>query len=151
MPVVFLLSISTPNMAYNRTMRTAARLFLAIGLFAAGTAGCRQSSPPVAPTPSSRVGTVTIEIESETANETLMIEDVADGTTVEEVMRRIDQIPVTIHGSGVTAFVDQLGETATSTDSGWTYTVDGEFANQGIGTTTISPPTTITWTFGGYE
>ena len=79
---------------------------------------------------------------------TFDIEEVRAGTTLEAVMRRIDQIPVTIGGSGATAFVDKIGETATSGSEGWTYTVDGEFAMKGVGQTTLSPPTTVEWTFG---
>jgi hypothetical protein len=30
---------------------------------------------------------------------------------------------------------------------GWTFKVDGKLANQGIGSTTLTPPTTITWSY----
>ena len=79
---------------------------------------------------------------------TFEIEDVPEGATLESVMRRIDQIPISIRGSGVTAFVDQIGDTATSSSEGWTYEIDGEFATRGIGDTTLSPPTIVEWSFG---
>ena len=89
------------------------------------------------------VGTVTIEIESDEEVLTLKIDGVREGETVESVMRRIEQVPITIHGKGPTAFVDQIGERATNRSEGWTYRVDGEFAMQGIGQLELSPPTTI--------
>jgi hypothetical protein len=123
--------------------------------------GCRQSSTEV-PTNSpdvdreesvagatdAPVGPVTFKIHDGNELVTFDIEEVREGTTLEAVMRRIDQIPVTIGGSGATAFVDKIGETATSGSEGWTYTVDGEFAMKGVGQITLSPPTTVEWTFG---
>ena len=65
-----------------------------------------------------------------------------------KVMGSIDQIPITMRGSGLTAFVDGIGDKSTSGSEGWTFKVDGQFANQGIGSTALSPPTTITWSYG---
>jgi hypothetical protein len=123
--------------------------------------GCRRSSTEV-PTTSpdtnrgelvgdardTPVGPVTFKIHDGDELLTFDIEEVREGTTLEAVMRRIDQIPVTIGGSGANAFVDKIGETATSGSEGWTYTVDGEFAMKGVGQITLSPPTTVEWKFG---
>ena len=65
-------------------------------------------------------------------------------------MRSIKDVPVKVDGSGTTAFVDKIGERATDSTDGWTFKVDGEFANQGIGGTVLTPPTTVTWSFGAY-
>ncbi len=93
-------------------------------------------------------GPVTFQINDGDKVVTFDIENVSDGATLESVMRRIDRIPVSIRGSGVTAFVDQIGDLGTNSSEGWTYLVDGEFATRGIGETTLSPPTTVEWTFG---
>lgn len=63
-------------------------------------------------------------------------------------MRSIDQVPISIRGSGQTAFVDAIGGQSTSPGKGWTFQVNGEFANQGVGSTTVTPPATIRWSFG---
>ncbi len=110
-------------------------------------AGCQKTLLPPAPLPATATGTVTIEIESGDHTQTFQVPDVAAGTTLESLMRSIDQVPITIHGSGLTAFVDGIGGESTSSSKGWTFKVDGEFANQGIGSTTLTPPTTITWSY----
>ena len=108
--------------------------------------GCQKTLLPPAPT--TGTGTVTIEIESGDDRATFEVMDVAAGTTLESLMRSIDQVPVSIQGSGLTAFVDGIDGQSTSGSEGWTFEVDGEFANEGIGSITLTPPTTITWSYG---
>ncbi len=110
--------------------------------------GCQKTLLPPAPTTGRGTGTVTIEIESDDDTATFEIKDVAAGTTLESLMRSIDQVPVSIQGSGLTAFVDGIDDRSTSGSEGWTFKVDGEFANEGIGSITLTPPTTITWSYG---
>ena len=143
------------NLSFVRTIHPCCLLALL------SWSGCRRSSTEV-PTesldadreelaldaPDVPVGPVTFKIHAGDDLVTFDIEEVRAGTTLEAVMRRIDQIPITIGGSGSTAFVDKIGGTATSGSEGWTYTVDGEFAMKGVGQTTLSPPTTVEWTFG---
>ena len=93
-------------------------------------------------------GTVTLEIQGSGAPVTFEIADVGQGTTLEEVMRSVKQIPISIRGSGVTAFVDGIGEQTASGSEGWVFRVDGVHANQGVGSTVLTPPTTITWVYG---
>ena len=120
---------------------------LLIGLIAVG---CDRTPPP--PTADAAVGVVTLEINSkDSAAQTVQVPDVAEGTTLESVMRMVDQIPVTVSGSGTTAFVDSIGDVKTDASQGWTFKVDGEFANQGIGQTVLHPPTTVTWSFGEFD
>jgi hypothetical protein len=111
--------------------------------------GCQPASTPIAPTPvaAAATGAVTITIDFGEQTETIEIPDVEQGATLESVMRSIDQVPITIHGSGVTAFVDSIGDTATGSTGGWTFRVDGELATQGIGSIVLSPPTTVTWAY----
>lgn len=107
---------------------------------------------------SAQLGSVTIEIvspsssseESAAATATLSYEnsfDVATGTTLEELMRKIESPQIVISGSGVTAFVQSIDGVATNATQGWTFTVDGEFATQGIGTTELTPEQTVRWRF----
>lgn len=127
-----------------------------------GQFGCRRASTTTELPPSAAVaagsnsssaevtGPVTIEIKATGGSESLVFElpQIADGTTLESLMRSIDQVPIVIRGSGATAFVEKIGEQGTESGKGWTFKVDGEFANQGIGQTSLHPPTSIQWTYG---
>ena len=107
----------------------------------------QQTTDPVADPQT--VGTVTIEFDQTTDLETAKIENVAAGTTLEQVMR--DMKDVKIQGSGTSAFVAAIGKAKTTGGKGWTFKVDGEWANQGVGGTKLTPPTTITWSYGSYD
>ena len=98
--------------------------------------------------PAAESGTVTLQIQGSDSAKTIEIADVQTGTTLEQVMRSITQIPISIRGSGVTAFVDGIGEQTSSGNEGWVFRVDGIHANQGVGSTVLTPPTTITWVYG---
>ncbi len=132
--------------------------------------GCRQEAPPQPTTPessatdtaSAKTGTVTLEIfqpnndgskDGAQAAQAEFTEtfDVADGTTVEEVMRKIEQPEIVITGSGVTAFVQSIDGVATDASRGWTYTIDDKFANEGIGSIKLAPSQKIQWRFTTLE
>lgn len=134
--------------------------------FVLSATGCQRSAPPL-PTSgqaigdaggvhvveategdSIAVGVVTFVIHDGESVIEFKVDDVPDGTTLESVMRQVEDVPISIRGSGVTAFVDQIGDTGTGSSEGWTYKVDGEFAHRGIGETTLSPPTTVQWSYG---
>ncbi len=106
--------------------------------------GCQTAAPPTA---EQATGTVTVEVVGDDGIDRYEINNVAAGTTVESLMQSIEQIPVTVRGSGVTAFVEAIDSQSTSSSHGWTFKVDGKFANQGIGSTTLTPPATVTWSF----
>ncbi len=124
---------------------------LAIALFI----GCERA--PVKPSASEAeiadpvTGVVTIEVVSPDGTKTITIDDVATGTTVEQVMRLAKDLPVKISGSGTTAFVDQIDGKSTSASEGWTYQIDGEKVHAGVGVTKLSPPTTVSWKFTGWD
>ena len=98
--------------------------------------------------PAAESGTVTLEIQGSDSAKIIEIADVQTGTTLEQVMRSITQIPISIRGSGVTAFVDGIGEQTSIGNKGWVFRVDGIHANQGVGSTVLTPPATITWVYG---
>ena len=106
---------------------------------------------PSADSDNESVGRVTFVIHQGADDVTFSLDGVPQGATLETVMRQIDQTPISIRGSGPTAFVDQIGESRTSGSEGWTYTVDGEFATRGIGETQLHPPTTVEWKFGSMD
>jgi len=133
-----------------------------VGLFLLGllviAAGC--DSGPATPLPLSNepgtqgpettveTGTVTLKIQGPGGLLSIELSEVATGTTLEDAMRSVTQIPISIRGSGVTAFVDAIGEQKSSGSEGWVFQVDGVHAKQGVGSTVLTPPTTITWVYG---
>lgn len=122
-------------------------LFLLLVLL---VSGCRNAAPAVQADES--VGTVTVRILVEDKDPIeVQVPDVGTGATLESVMQQIDQPAIEISGSGTTAFVKSIDGKNTEGSSGWTFEVDGEFASQGIGQTKLSPPTTVEWSYGGFE
>lgn len=79
------------------------------------------------------------------------IQDVADGVTLESVMRQITDIEIDFSGAGDTAFIQSIGDQKTTAGKGWTFKIDDEFANQGIGQTILHPPCKVTWSYGNFE
>ncbi len=121
-----------------------------LGTLLIGCLGCNSATPPP-PAVEAASGTVTLEIMTGEEVQTIEVADVADGTTLEAVMKSIDEIPIELRGSGTTAFVDAIGATQTSASEGWTFKVDGKWADTGVGTTILHPPTTVTWAFGDWD
>lgn len=125
-----------------------ASLMLSLIVFCTTGCGTQTADKPA----DVETGTVTVKVTWPNAKtETVKVPDVVDGTTLESVMRQIDSINLNISGTGTTAFVRSIGGTATSESDGWTFTIDGEFAMQGIGSTELHPPTAVEWKFGGFE
>jgi len=112
--------------------------------------GCGRSAPVAEPLSQAR-GTVTIEIVTEQQTKSIEVLDVATGTSLEQIMRSVKDVPITIQGSGTSAFVEKIGDRSTERGGGWTFKVDNEFANQGIGNTKLSPPTTVTWQYADFD
>lgn len=94
---------------------------------------------------------MTLEFTRDDQIKTLVVDSVAGGTTLESVMRSIDEVPIVIRGGGVTAFVQEIDGLTTSASEGWTYQADGKFVNEGIGSYELTPPVTITWKFGDWD
>jgi hypothetical protein len=99
-----------------------------------------------------QVGTVTLRIASAgDAAKVIEVPGVSAGTTLETVMRSLDGVDVEITGSGTTAFVNAIGDRATGGNEGWTFEVNGEPANQGIGATVLQPPVEVEWSYGSFS
>jgi hypothetical protein len=117
-------------------------------------AACDRAAEPRAAGPEVATGPVTVKIslsDFDRDDIVIRVEDVESGTTVEALMTSLPDVPVEIRGSGTTAFVDSLAGVATGANSGWTYRIDGEFVNRGIGVTRLEPPATVSWSFNGWE
>ncbi len=96
-------------------------------------------------------GNVTFEFNIGDDTKTVVVTDVSDGSTVESIMQRIGDVPIVIRGNGSMAFVEQIGEQSTSQSEGWTYRVNAERVNVGIGVYELHPPAVVTWEFGSGE
>ncbi len=127
-------------------------------LFVSAVALCLFSScsraPTVAPEQPSAAtptGTVTLEFVIDENTKVLTIDDVHEGATLESVLLGVTDPVVSVRGSGTTAFVDKIGDVATSANEGWTFSVDGEWANEGVGSIKLQPPTTVRWEFGSWD
>ncbi|TWT81867.1 hypothetical protein CA13_33210 [Planctomycetes bacterium CA13] len=115
-------------------------------------AGCNRATvEPSAEEITTEAGTVTVVIQSSEGERQTEVDNVLPGATVESVMRSIEEVPITINGSGVTAFVSKMDGVETESTKGWTYMVNDEYVNKGIGSVMLVPPATVTWTYGTYE
>lgn len=127
-------------------------------------AGCGPSAPapvvdhrmPIAGESTAGNQTATIEIFSRSDADdgiplVTQVVEVEDTTTIETAMRQIDEVDIVITGSGTTAFVQSIDDVATDASRGWTYTVDNEFATEGIGTTRLRPGQTVRWKFTTFD
>ncbi|MDA8745758.1 DUF4430 domain-containing protein [Rubripirellula amarantea] len=114
--------------------------------------GCgSQTAERSATAPTVVSGSVIIEVITDGKTQKVVVEDVLEGTTLEAVMRNVEEIEIDISGSGTTAFVNQIGDVATGSTEGWTYKVDGKHVNVGIGSFELTPPTTVSWSYGEYS
>jgi len=111
-------------------------------------AGCSSTVTPVK-TPTVATVTVVIKLGDEVVQREL--EAIASGTTIDQVMAKIEQPKVVIIGSGATAFVESIGGLGTVGGKGWSYRVDDQWADRGIGVFELNPPTTIQWTYGEFS
>ncbi|TWU61790.1 hypothetical protein V7x_34790 [Crateriforma conspicua] len=130
-----------------------ATVLVALAFFLAIAPGCRDATvtgPATTDDVAVPTGPVTVEVISDDSTQTVTIDDVAEGTTLEDVMRQVESLDVGVTGSGEMAFVDSMLGQSTGTEGGWTFKVDGEFSKLGIGSVKLSPPTTVTWAYSDW-
>lgn len=142
---------AAPEHSFHPSLNSLMRFLFPLILLLA-LAGCTTQTQQADPTLAADVatGTVTVEITMGENTQSIAVDGVADGETVESVMRKIEGVDVSVSGSGTTAFVNKIGDQPTENGEGWTYTIDGERAERGIGATTLSPPTTVSWKYGQF-
>ena len=94
---------------------------------------------------------VAVEIEFGEGEEDVRAELSLDGSvTVADAINQINAVNFEIKGSGSMMFVESIDDVATSAGEGWTYTINGEWANEGIGTKRLSDGDVVRWTFGTF-
>jgi len=130
-------------------------LSLLVGLWLCGwlawAGGCSSTvSPPTVPR-TTEPGPVTVVIELGSEQKSQRFEEVQPGTTIAELMAQIEDPPIRLTGSGSMAFVESIGELGTDRGLGWTFRVNGEWADRGIGAFPLEPPAEIRWTHGAFE
>ncbi len=126
-----------------------------LGAVLLGASGCGGSTTPVEPPVIEDyipTGEVTLEfVIDEDTTKSYVVDNVAEGSTLEALMGNLSAPKMEIGGEGTTAFVNSIEGVSTNATHGWTYTVDGEFATKGIGTMELNPPTTIVWKYTTFE
>jgi hypothetical protein len=124
-------------------------IFSAIACFA----GCSGTAVEVAPAKSAApAGTVTVVIATEDGGEIRKeIAGVASGTTIAQIMRSIEDPEIKMRGSGSTTFVESIGGIGTAEGKGWTFRVNDEWADRGVGDYTLEPPAEVRWTHGSFQ
>ena len=97
-------------------------------------------------------GTVTVTFNYVDApSETVQLPNIAENTSVLALMQMIESPVIVIQGSGINSLVTQIGDLKESSSEGWTYYVNGKWADQGIGSATISPGDEIQWRYGDWS
>ncbi len=124
-------------------------LLLALAL-AVCVSGCSRSTAPQPEALAAEPGIVTVVIEIGGQQIRREVEQVQPGTTIADVMSRIEEPAIKIIGSGSTAFVDSIGELGTTAGLGWTFRVNGEWADRGVGDYALEPPAEIRWSHGTF-
>jgi len=120
-----------------------------LGLAWAG--GCSSTATPPTATEAIKPGPVTVVIELGSEQKSHQFDEVQPGTTIAELMAQIEDPLVRLTGSGSMAFVESIGELGTDRGLGWTFRVNGEWADRGIGAFPLEPPAEIRWTHGAFE
>jgi Domain of unknown function (DUF4430) len=133
-----------------RTLPIALLAFVvAIGCSRSATQSTPDLNGPVSKSVAS--GTVTVVVEVADQMTQHIVENVTAGTTVEQIMRQLNDLDVEISGSGSTAIVTSMKGLTTSGGKGWTYRIDGEWADRSIGAFELTPPSTIHWKHGNFS
>lgn len=97
------------------------------------------------------VGSVEVRIEFEENNVLqLEVDDLREGETVLDVMRRLPDLNVVAHGEGEFAFVSQIGEIAAAGSEGWLFYVNDQWAEQSAGITPLQAGDRIRWKYGRF-
>jgi hypothetical protein len=118
-------------------------------------ASCEQSKPTdpsASGAEEAQTGQVTVRIAyGPDRVDEVSVQGIGAGTTVLEVMRKIEKPAVEVTGSGANALVVGIGDLQQGNGEGWTYTVNDEFADRGAGVYEIEPGDVIRWRYGNFE
>lgn len=98
-----------------------------------------------------RVGSVTVRIHIPGGSPSLSTVDIDADDTVADVLSRLPDLQVVMQGSGPMTFVSQIGDLPTAGGQGWSYRVNGEWADRSVGVFAVSPGDQIEWTYGDFD
>ena len=119
--------------------------------------GCRNGQPSEASLSAERAK-IAVRFEFDFGeNETTVIEldDLPASSTVADGMRRIQQIPdqvtIEMQGSGAMTFVSAINELKTAAGEGWSYRVNNQWAEAGVGATGLHDGDVVRWSHGAFE
>ncbi|WP_417736693.1 DUF4430 domain-containing protein [Rosistilla oblonga] len=83
------------------------------------------------------------------------LDAVPDGSTVADAMRQIAEMPDTVQleivGKGDMAFVQSINGKTTSGNEGWSYYVNEEWAQEGVGAIELKDGDLVRWAYGKSE
>jgi len=113
--------------------------------------GCSRPAAPIRDSQAAQTGTVTVVFSLPSGEVRREIDGVAAGTTIVDVLSKIDDPKIEVTGSGDMAFVNLVGDLGTTEGEGWTFKVDGKWADRGIGAYELSPPATIHCSHGKFD
>ncbi|UQZ34997.1 hypothetical protein C2I18_16585 [Paenibacillus sp. PK3_47] len=114
------------------------------------------TQPAAAAKPAEQASTVTLSITGDEEHGTILAAaayELEEGDTVLELLKRItrkNKIQMEYKGAKSFAYVegiDNLYEFDRGAESGWMYSVNGEFPGKGAGTYTLNPGDTIEWLY----
>ena len=73
------------------------------------------------------------------------------GDTLLDCLRRIPESGFSIRGDGAMAFVTEIDSFASRGGEGWTFYVNGQWADRGIGDFEVHPDDQIEWRYGDFS
>ncbi|MEZ6087277.1 MAG: DUF4430 domain-containing protein [Pirellulaceae bacterium] len=83
------------------------------------------------------------------------LDDLPSSSTVADAMRKIQDMPDTVaiemQGSGEMTFVRSINDLTTAGGEGWSYSINDQWAEAGIGATQLNDGDVIRWTHGAFD
>ncbi|QDS91145.1 hypothetical protein EC9_53650 [Rosistilla ulvae] len=120
-------------------------------------AGCQNADDPVAapPADSAKIAVGFVFEFGEGEPVEIALDAVPAGSTVADAMRQIAEMPGTVQleivGKGDMTFVQSINGKTTSGNEGWSYYVNEEWAQAGVGAIELKEGDLVRWTYGESE
>ncbi|MEL6897229.1 MAG: DUF4430 domain-containing protein [Planctomycetota bacterium] len=73
------------------------------------------------------------------------------GGTLGDAMLRFDEVPMKWSGDGEMLFLTTVGGQANSGEKGWTFEVDGQWSNVGVGQLPLEREIDVRWIYGSMQ
>lgn len=98
-----------------------------------------------------KIGSVTVTIRYPDGSIESSDVNIDSDDTVADVLRRLSDLVVVMQGSGSMTFVAGIGDFTTAGGEGWSYRVNGQWADRSVGVYNVSPGDQIEWTYGNFD